>query len=338
LLDVTASQTQPSAECARPLGQSILVDADQRRRVVRHDRHPRVDDRAAVTLGGEACCATAQQAGNHAFDHGSALSTRVGEVHLAWGPGSRPALLAQEPNDVRRRGRGGEGRDRVRDPHGENPLRVQRLTQGGVMARHIAGQRVKSRFGIRRDSGNRPRHLVDQGLHRAGITRIAHGQMQGNDEARRRRDKHPGCAATRRGAVALPCTDGREGGIVGVDDGAVSQRLALREPAGWVFDPVLGGQGSRALGGQARPLLLRQRRRAAQARRGGPRQGPNRLASLQPWPLGLAYQCHTHVAHPPALSAEAAHQLLEGVLEWLRVRRQCRTLGGALGGYRDDAL
>ena len=67
MIDFTASQPQPSAERACPLRQPILVDADQRRRVVCHDGHSHLYERAAMTFVGEAPCSTTQQTGNDAL-------------------------------------------------------------------------------------------------------------------------------------------------------------------------------------------------------------------------------------------------------------------------------
>src|SRR6266850_3912279 len=109
---VTASQAQPSAERACPLRETIRMDADHGGRMVRYDGHPRVDDRATMTLGGEVPGSTAQPAGHKAFDHGSAVATRLGEVHRCRGPDILHARLAQAPGDVLRRGRRGQGIDR----------------------------------------------------------------------------------------------------------------------------------------------------------------------------------------------------------------------------------
>jgi hypothetical protein len=148
LINVTASQTQPSAELARPLRQAIVVDADQCRRVVRHDRHPRLDERPAMAFVGEVPYATTQQTGNEAFDHWSAVATRVGEVHLGWSPDVVQVRLVQAVEDVLRRRRRGKGIDGFRDAHGENPALVQRLTQGSVIERQITGQRVDGQGGV----------------------------------------------------------------------------------------------------------------------------------------------------------------------------------------------
>ena len=53
-------------------------------------------------------------------------------------------------------------------------------------------------------------------------------------------------------------------------------------------------------------------------------------SQLQQLGLGLAHQRHKHFAHPPALSAKAAHHLLEVVLELVRLRLQRGARAGAL--------
>ena len=93
MIDLTASQAQPSAEQACPFRETILMDADQGCRMVRHDSHPHLDDCAAMAFVGEVRCATAQQAGHDTFDHWSAVATGVGERHLA-----RGSVLAASPS------------------------------------------------------------------------------------------------------------------------------------------------------------------------------------------------------------------------------------------------
>ena len=118
----------------------------------------------------------------------------------------------------------------------------------------------------------------------------------------------------------------------------MAQRLALREPAGLGFDLMMGCQGGYKLGVQARPLIPQQLRRPVQVCLGGPRQGQHLLSHLQQLPLGLAHQHDKHLAHPPALAAEAAHHLLKGTLELLRFLSRHGALGDALGHYGADEL
>ena len=109
MIDFTASQAQPSAEFARPLRQTILVDTDQRCRIVGHDRHARLYNRAEMALVGEAPRSTAQQTGHDAFDDRSAVATRVGQVHRGRGPYSMQACFVQYPEDLPWSGKWCEG-------------------------------------------------------------------------------------------------------------------------------------------------------------------------------------------------------------------------------------
>ena len=128
MIDITALQAQQSAEFLRPFRQTMLTNAHQRRRVVGHDGHPRLHERAAMAFVGEAPCSTTQQAGNDAFDHRSAVPTGASDVHLGWGTFAGQARFVQEPEDLLRGQRWRERINRLRDTHRENPLLVQRLT------------------------------------------------------------------------------------------------------------------------------------------------------------------------------------------------------------------
>ena len=263
---------------------------------------------------------------------GRPISTGAGQVHLGGSPDAVQVRLVQHPSDILRCRYQGEGLDGFRDPYGEHPPRRPGVPQGGVIERQIAGQRRDGRDGARPDPGDGLCHLVDQGLHIAGITGMAHRQMQGNDDPGRRLSADARLAAQRGGAVAVALTNGRQGGIVGVDDRAVGQGLALRQAARWVCDAVRCLKGGRELGVQTRALLRRQLGRAVQARLGGPCQRQDRLSPLPPGRLRLAYQRHQHAAHPPALAAEASPQLGEVLLELWCWLLQCHAPGRALGG------
>ena len=194
---------------------------------------------------------------------------------------------------------------------------MQCLAQGGVIERQIAGQRVDGRGGARPDPGHRLLHLVEHGLHRAGITRMAHGQMPGNHKTGRWLGNHARLTPELGRAVAFALANGGDGGIVRIDDLAVGQGLPLRQPAGLVRDPAMRLERGQELGLQTPLLLVRQLRRAVQACVGGLRQRHDLLAQLQQWRLRLADQCHKDLPHPPALATKAAHHPLEAVLESL---------------------
>ena len=338
LIDLTAPQPQPSAEHTCPLRETILVDADQGGRMVRHDGHARLHDGATMAFVREARRATVQQTGHDAFDDRSAVPPGTRQVHLGGGSYVVQVRLVQDLEHVLRCRRRGAGIDRLRDPHREHPPLMHCLPQGDVRQRHIASQRVDGRGGARPDPGDRLLYFVDQGRHVTGITRIPHGQMPGKDQARRRFGNHARLAAERRGAMAFALAKRRNRGIVRVDNVAVGPHLALRQPAGLVCDPLMGREGGGKLGVQARPLVLRQLWHTVQALLHGPSQGQDLASTRQQLRLGLAYQRHKHVAPPSTLPAEAAHHLLEVVLQVLRVRLPRRALGGARRGYGRDHL
>src|SRR4029453_7437865 len=108
-------------ELLRSFGQAVLMDAHQRCRVVRHHGHPRLHDRPAMALVGEARPSAAKQAGNNPFDPRAAVATSTGKTYLSWGPGARQARRGQDLPNLLGRWRRGERLARVGDAHGENP-------------------------------------------------------------------------------------------------------------------------------------------------------------------------------------------------------------------------
>ena len=180
------------------------------------------------------------------------------------------------------RGRRGQGSDRLGDSHGDIPCaRSASRKEPSWNARSPASEWMA---GVGRvEPGDGALHFIHQGLHIRDITGITHGQMQGKDEARRGpRRSCRACGQTGR-AVAVACANGRNSGIVGIDDFAVAQRLARRQPAGLGFDPLMGLERGREWGVQAHPRLLRQLRQAGQALRYGPGQRQDLMSMRQRW-------------------------------------------------------
>jgi hypothetical protein len=166
---------------------------------------------------------------------------------------------------------------------------------------------------------------------------MAHGQVQGNDEAGGWLGDNPGLAAKLRGAMAFALANGRNRGIVRVDNFAMGQRLTLRQPTGLVCDPWMRLERGHELGVQTRSLLPRQLHRTVEGVLGGPRQRQDRLSHLQQVRFCLAHQPYKHVPYPPTLATEAAHHLPEVVLELLDLPLEGCVSGGALrGNGRDD--
>src|SRR6266850_8318017 len=331
-IDIMTLQTQQSAELLRPFRQAVLVDAPQGRGVVCHDRHPHLHDRPTMTFVGDPRCATVQEAGNDTFDHRAAVATSTGELHLVRGALMVQAGFVQNPEDLLLGGCRGEGLDRLRNAYGEDSPAMQCRAQRGVIESQIARQRVDGRGGPTRDLGYSDLHFVNQGQHRAGITGVTHGQMQGKDEAGGWFGNNPGLAAKLGGAVALAFANGGNRGIVGIDNFTLGQGFAVGEPTGLGGDLVMGCEGSFELGVQALPLALSQLRRALHVRLRGPRQQPHRLPSLQQLLFRLAHQRHKHFPLAAALPAKAAHNLGEVMLELLCLRLQRRARDRAVSG------
>src|SRR5882724_793025 len=101
---------------------------------------------------------------------------------------------------------------------------------------------------------------------------MAHRQVQGKDEASCRLGDDPGRAAELGEAMAFALANRGNRGIVGVNDLAMGQGLALGQSSRLTFDPVMRLERSRELGVQTRLLVRRQWRRTMQVFLGGPRQ------------------------------------------------------------------
>jgi hypothetical protein len=314
-MDMMALQSQPSAEFLRPCRQGMLLDADQRRRVGRHDRHARVHDRAAVAFGGDARGAATQQTRHEAFDHRPAVATSARDVHLVRRTLSVQTRLVQDAAHVLLTWHWRERRDGAWDTHRADAAGVERLAPRRLMERQIAGQRMDGQRAPSRDSRKGLLDAVEQGPHRAEIIRVAHGQLQGNAEAGGHLSEHARFAAKRRRTVPLACADGGQSAIIGMDDCAMRQRRAMGQTSRWFGKPLLRGQGHLQRGGHALSWSRRKRLRLIPGCPCGVPQRQELSAGLKPMLCRLAPQLHQHVALPATLAAEAAPHPLEVVLE-----------------------
>src|SRR5712691_3181558 len=196
---------------------------------------------------------------------------------------------------------------------------------------------MDGRGGSTRDLRDGVLHFVDQGQPIAPVPRIADRQMHGEDEARGRLGDHPWFAAKLRRTVAFAFANRCNGAIVGIDDFAMWQLLALRQASRLFGNALMGFDGCLQRGVQALTLAIRQQRHALQAFLRCPSKRQNLLPGLKQVLFRLAHQCHEHFALAAALPAEAAHNLPEVVVELVRLGLQRRALGGAVvGDVRDD--
>ena len=328
---------EQAAEFLRAGGQPTETDAPDRGRIVRHHGHRDLHLGAVPALIAQLSGAPTQQTGNDTFDHGAAVARRAGQLHLVGRAGALQASGGQDLLDDLR-GRGGRERvDGARNPHGEDAPGVQCLAQFGVVERQIAREGVNG--GHERGGDLRQRRLDfgDQGEHVAAITGIAHRQMSGEHEAGGGLPDKARFAPKLGGTVTLAFADRSDGGIVGVDDFAAGQRLAVGEPPRLGHDLLMGGKGHGQPGVPARSLRGRQRDGALELRLGGLRQRSHRRARREQVRFGLPHQTHKDFPLPPALPPKAPHNLGELKVKRLGLRLQGRALCATLGrNLRND--
>ena len=176
--------------------------------------------------------------------------------------------------------------------------------------------------------------LVHQGHPIAGIARIPLRERCGKDKASRGLRDDPGLAPKLGRTVAFALQERRNGPVVGIDDLALTQWLALRELLRLSADSVMGLE--RCLEVVFHTLALPRRQMGCVLERvlRGLGQGGNGASQLQELLFGLAHQADEDFAVAPALAATAAHELLERVVERVGLRLQCGRLRGTVG--RDE--
>jgi hypothetical protein len=177
--------------------------------------------------------------------------------------------------------------------------------------------------------------FVDQRQHIAGIARIAYGEMGGKDKACGGLRDDPRLAPKLGRTVAFALEDGGNSAIVGIDDFAVAQPLALSQPTRLFADIVMGLQRGLQVASQAFALALGEMGRAQEALLCGLGQRGKGAAKFQKLLFSLTHQADEDVPLAPALAAKAAHDLLEVVVQHVGVALQCGRLRGAL---RRDGL
>lgn len=135
--------------------------------------------------------------------------------------------------------------------------------------------------------------------------------------------------------VTFALEDRSNGAIVGIDEFAWAESLALGQPTRLVADSVIGRQGGLQLTPQAFPLVRGHTGGALEALLGSLGQGDNGAAMRQELLFGLAHQADEDFALAAALAAKAAHDLRKGVVERLGLRLQ---QGRGRGALRRDSL
>jgi len=269
-------------------------------------------------------CPTPEHTGEVAFDHWAAMATRTGSLHLVRSPLPVSARLIQDREDHLRARSLGNRLDRLGDPDREDPARMQRLTQHGILDAQVPRHRVDLEPRACWDPRDGAGDFVEQGEDVARITRIARGHQVGEDKARRRVGDQARLAAELRRAIPLAFDKRCDGAIIGIDNFTMAEFFPLGEPGGLRTDMRMRAQRGVQRLGQALTRGGAPRARVGQALLGLLPQRGDGLPQVEEHLFRLAYKLDTDLALPSALAAKAPHDLVQCLRQILRLTRERR--------------
>ncbi len=169
------------------------------------------------------------------------------------------------------------------------------------------------------DEVDSPLHLVEHGQHITGITRIAFGHPIGKDIAASWIRQNAGFATKLGRTIAFAFDDRGNGGVIRIDDFELTQLFALGQALRLFGNLTMRVAGALQVAKQALALCLTQVGVLAQKRFRFLAPELNRVAQLQQLTFSLAHQLDEDFALPPALTAETAHDLLQGLVQRRRL-------------------
>jgi len=199
---------------------------------------------------------------------------------------------------------------------------VECVAQLGVIDPEIPAEGVDAHTVWRGDEIDGALHLVEERQHVTGITRIALGYPIGKDKTGRGFGENPRFPPKLGWTIAFSFQDRCNGGVIRIDNFAVLQPFALGQTLGLLHDLPMGSAGGFEVAQQALALGLTEGRRVVQKglRLLGP--GRNGLAEGQQVPFGLAHQRDEDFALAPTLPPKAPHNLLQGLVQFMRLVAQ----------------
>lgn len=212
--------------------------------VVRHDYHAELHDSSLMPFVAELSRSTGEEARNVTFDDGPARATGTGQVDLVRGALAVQPRLVQDAEHLLRGGYGSDRFNGVRNPHRENAPGVQRLTQLHVVEGQVARHRMDRQGGLPRDPCDGLLDFVDQRQRIAGITGIAHRQVESQDKTRCRLGDDARLPTALDWAVALAFENGGNGEIIGTHNFALTLLLALGQLTRLFINLLMGLKGS----------------------------------------------------------------------------------------------
>ena len=214
---------------------------------------------------------------------------------------------------------------------------MQRLAHGRIIDPEVARHRVDLAPLGGGDASDGALDPIEQRHHIAGIVRIARWHQGGKDKAGGRFRHNAGLTPKLGRAIALAFEDRGNGQIVGIDEFAMREFLALGEALGLFADLLFGAQGRAQRLGQALPLRGREGLGLPQELLSLLAERRDGVAERQQLAFGLAHQFHENVAPPPALAAKTPHSLFQLVMQVVGLRPQAGDAGAAaLSDVRDE--
>ncbi len=199
---------------------------------------------------------------------------------------------------------------------------MERVAHLGVIDPEIPAEGVDAHTVWRGDEIDGALHLVEERQHVTGITRIARGHPMGKDKTGRGFGEETRFPPKLGWTIAFPFQDRCNRGVIRIDDFAVLQPFALGQTLGLFRDLPMGNAGGFQVAQQALALGLTEGSRVVQEgfRLLGP--GLNGPAESQQVPFGLAHQRDEDFALAPALPTKTPHDLLQGLVQRMRLVAQ----------------
>ncbi len=196
------------------------------------------------------------------------------------------------------------------------------VAQLGVIDPEIPAEGVDAHTVWRGDEIDGALHLVEERQHVTGITRIALGYPIGKDKTGRGFGENTRFPPKLGWTIAFSFQDRCNRGVIRIDNFAVLQPFALGQTLGLFHDLPMGSAGGFEVAQQALALGLTEGSRVVQKglRLLGP--GRNGLAEGQQVPFGLAHQRDEDFALAPTLPPKAPHNLLQGLVQLMRLVAQ----------------
>jgi len=335
LIDITAPQSEQSAELLRPFREALLTDTHHGCPIVSHHRHTQLDRSALRPFVPHLTGAACEHRGNVTLHDGAAVAPGTGQLHLVRRACAVQARRIEIVEDRLGRGLWVDRLDRLGDTEGENPSPMQRLAHRGVIGPQSARDRMDGQLARRLDPCDGGLDLVHQGHHIPGIARIPSREMRRKDKAGGGLRDDPGLAPKLGRTVAFALENRSNSTIVGVDDFALVQWLALSEPLRLSAESVMRLERCLQVALHTRALTRRAMGRLPETGLRGLCQDGQGAATLPELLFCLAHQRHADFALPAALSTKAAHDLREVVVEGVRLGLQ---RGRGRGALRRDGL